>query len=126
MYFVLRNKTTGETIDPRVDDFALSPADVIPGCESWDDVLGTHAEVDLIEGFAVVAAAPKGDSVVVTWSESYAAWMFNARIGDTETTGLIEAEDLTDAVCTAVNELQIDVRPDQFRVDGLTARWTSL
>ena len=54
--FVLQNKETGELIDPRSEDFALSPNDVLPGCDSWDEALDQHSEIDIVEGYAVVLA----------------------------------------------------------------------
>ena len=53
----LQNKETGEIIDPRSADFALSPNDVLPGCTDWDEALAQHSEVDLVEGFAVIVDA---------------------------------------------------------------------
>lgn len=53
MALKLQNKESGEVIDPRVDDFALSPAD-LGDFDNWDDALAQHAETDLIEGFAVI------------------------------------------------------------------------
>lgn len=55
--FVLQNKETGEVINPRIDDFSLSPSDIIEGAESWDDVFEADLEVDVVEGFLVIDAA---------------------------------------------------------------------
>ncbi len=51
---ILQNKETGLLIDPRTDEFALSPSDVLPGSENWDEALAQHSEIDIIEGYAVV------------------------------------------------------------------------
>ncbi len=51
---VLQNKETGALVDPRSEDFALSPNDVLPGCDSWDNALAQHSETDIVDGFAVV------------------------------------------------------------------------
>lgn len=54
MYFVLQDKTTGEIIDPRHDDFALSPGD-FGQFDDWDELLTAHdLEVDLVDGYAIV------------------------------------------------------------------------
>lgn len=53
MTLKLQNKETGEVIDPRVDDFALSPSD-LGDFDNWDDALSQPHEADLIEGFAVI------------------------------------------------------------------------
>lgn len=53
--YVLQNKETGEVIDPRSDDFALSPADL--GFDSWDDALAANLETDLIDGYAVIESS---------------------------------------------------------------------
>ena len=52
MTWMLKNKSTGEIVDPRTDaNFPLSPSDVIDGCESWDDVFAVDTEIDVIDGF---------------------------------------------------------------------------
>ncbi len=50
--YVLQNKMTGEVIDPRSANFALSPADF--GADNWDELLGQNIETDLIDGYAVI------------------------------------------------------------------------
>lgn len=57
MYF-LQNKITGELIDPRSNaDCTVTPNDVCPGCDDWDEAMEHHSEADLIEGFVVVCFA---------------------------------------------------------------------
>lgn len=53
MTYKLQNKETGEIIDPRTDEFALSPSD-LGDFDNWDDALAQDSEVDIVEGFDVV------------------------------------------------------------------------
>jgi hypothetical protein len=49
--WMLKNKLTGEIVDPRSKEFALSPSDIIPGASGWDDVLLSISEVDFVDGY---------------------------------------------------------------------------
>lgn len=61
--WILKNKDTHEVVDPRVDDFALSPSD-LGDFDTWDDALSQASEVDLVEGFEAVDVSPGYRSLV--------------------------------------------------------------
>lgn len=52
--WMLKNKATGEIVDPRSADFPLSPSDF--GHNTWEDVFAEPRETDLIDGYEVVAS----------------------------------------------------------------------
>lgn len=55
MTWMLQNRDTGETIDPRVDlNFPLNPNDIYEGMTDWDDVFAVHTETDVVDGFSTV------------------------------------------------------------------------
>jgi len=61
--WMLKNKTTGEIIDPRNSSFPLLPHEMIEGAETWDEVFATPIEVDYVDGFEAVDVGSPNDTI---------------------------------------------------------------